>query len=35
MLRADYRVTGIACGYHQKYRTMCAIEYAGGYQEKR
>ncbi len=35
MFRADYRVTGIACGYHQVYRLMCVIDYAGGFQEKR
>jgi uncharacterized protein YkwD len=35
MFRADYRVAGIACGYHKNYRTMCVIDYAGGFQEKR
>jgi uncharacterized protein YkwD len=35
MFRADYRVAGIACGYHKIYRLMCVIDYAGDFQEKR
>ncbi len=35
MFRADYQVTGIACGYHKIHRVMCVINYAGGFQEKR
>jgi uncharacterized protein YkwD len=35
MFRGDYKVTGIACGYHKIYRTMCVINYASSFQEKR
>ncbi len=35
MFRADYKVTGIACGYHKIHRVMCVINYAGGLSEKR
>ncbi len=34
MFQSKYRVAGVACGRHQRYRVMCAIEYAGGYQDK-
>jgi uncharacterized protein YkwD len=35
VFRADYKVTGIACGYHKIHRVMCVINYAGGFREKR
>ncbi len=34
MFRPQYRVTGVACGYHKQYRVMCSIKYAGGYRDR-
>ncbi len=35
IFRADYKVAGIACGYHKIHRTMCVIKYATGFRERR
>ncbi|MFQ5549848.1 MAG: CAP domain-containing protein [Gemmatimonadales bacterium] len=29
----DLRVAGVGCGPHQRYRAMCVIDYAGGYDD--
>ena len=33
ILKPDYRMTGVACGPHAVYTTMCVMEYATEYQE--
>ncbi|MBD2459578.1 hypothetical protein H6G89_00850 [Oscillatoria sp. FACHB-1407] len=33
LLRAEYRLTGVACGTHAAYQEMCAIIYAGDFVE--
>ncbi|MEP0868906.1 CAP domain-containing protein [Trichocoleus desertorum AS-A10] len=35
ILKPDYRITGVACGSHAVYTTMCVMEYATEYQEGR
>lgn len=35
IFKGDFRVTGVACGPHKQYGTMCVIDYAGGYKEGR
>ena len=34
ILNADVRVAGVGCGRHTEYRTMCVIDFAGGYRER-
>jgi Cysteine-rich secretory protein family len=34
VFRADYRMAGVACGYHKVYKVMCVISYAAKYREK-
>jgi uncharacterized protein YkwD len=34
MFQPRYRLAGVACGYHSRYRVMCSISYAGGYRER-
>ncbi len=35
MFQPQFRLTGVACGYHRQYRVMCDIKYAGGYVDRR
>jgi uncharacterized protein YkwD len=34
VFRPDYRMAGVACGYHKTYQVMCVISYAANYREK-
>ncbi len=34
MFQPQFRVTGVACGYHRQYRVMCDIKYAGGFRDR-
>jgi uncharacterized protein YkwD len=34
MFQPQFRLTGVACGYHRQYRVMCDIKYAGGYVDR-
>jgi uncharacterized protein YkwD len=34
MFQPQFRLTGVACGYHRQYRVMCDIKYAGGYLDR-
>jgi uncharacterized protein YkwD len=34
IFQPKFRLTGVACGYHRKYRIMCDIKYAGGFRDR-
>lgn len=34
MFQPQFRLAGVACGYHRQYRVMCDIKYAGGYVDR-
>jgi uncharacterized protein YkwD len=34
MFQPQFRLAGVACGYHRQYRVMCDIKYAGGYLDR-
>lgn len=34
MFQPQFRLTGVACGYHRQYRVMCDIKYAGGFVDR-
>ena len=33
LFRAEFQVVGVACGTHPVYRTVCVVDFAGGFQE--
>jgi uncharacterized protein YkwD len=33
LFRAEFQVVGVACGSHPVYRTVCVVDFAGGFQE--
>ena len=35
IFQPQFRLTGVACGYHRRYRVMCDLKYAGGYRDRR